>query len=164
MMLRFIISGLVLVCSAGFSAQSADDSDQNLAHQSEPAAFDAELAAELGADDYGMRRYVMAFLRAGPSSDLDPEAIADIQRGHMNHMRRMAEDGHLVLAGPFLDGGELRGIFVFAVDTQEEARQLTEADPAVQAGRLVMELKPWYGSAALMRAASIHGSIARENP
>ena len=79
----------------------------------------AELAAELGADDYGMRRYVMAFLRAGPSTDQDPEATAEIQRGHMAHMRQMAEDGHLVMAGPiFWTGGDFAAESLsFAVDT-----------------------------------------------
>lgn len=126
--------------------------------------FDAELAAELGADPYGMRQYVMAFLRAGPNQDGDPEDVRATQAAHLAHIRRMAEDGHLVMAGPFLDAGEVRGIFIFAVDDMAEAEALTAADPAVQAGRLTMELKPWYGSAALLRVNSIHQRIARENP
>jgi uncharacterized protein len=129
-----------------------------------PPGFDAALAAELGADDYGMRRYVMAFLKAGPNRSHEPEVAATLQRGHMDHMRRMADDGKLIMAGPFLDRGELRGIFIFAVETLEEAEALTAADPAVQAGRLVMELHPWYGSAALMKAGEIHKAIARANP
>ena len=161
-MMRILIGFILLAGSSLILA--SEDSAESAVNELTPATFDAELAAELGADDYGMRRYVMAFLRAGPSTDQDPEATAEIQRGHMAHMRQMAEDGHLVMAGPFLDGGDLRGIFVFAVDTLEQARELTEADPAVRAGRLVMELKPWYGSAVLMQAANIHKVIARENP
>ncbi|MDX5438471.1 MAG: YciI family protein, partial [Pontibacter sp.] len=42
-----------------------------------------------------------------------------------------------------LDNGELRGIFIFDVATLEEAKALTEADPAVKAGKLIMELHPW---------------------
>lgn len=129
-----------------------------------PPNFDAELAVELGADDYGMRRYVMAFLKAGPNRPSDPEAAAELQRAHMANIRRLADDGVLVMAGPFLDGGELRGIYVFAVDSLTEAEALTATDPAVQAGSLVMELHPWYGSAALMRAGELHSRIARQNP
>lgn len=147
------LAGLVLLL-AGLPAARAGDQPE----------FDAALAAELGADDYGMRRYVMAFLRAGPDRSHDPEIAAALQRGHLDHIRQMAEDGKLVAAGPFLDGGELRGIFIFAVDTIEEAEALTAADPAVQAGRLAMELKPWYGSAALLKLGEIHASIARANP
>ena len=129
-----------------------------------PATFDAELAQRLGADDYGMRRYVMAFLKTGPDRSHDPETTAQIQRGHLDHIKSLADAGQLVLAGPFLDGGELRGIFVFAVDTVEEARALAEADPAVSAGRLTMELHPWYGSASLLMINEIHAKLALTSP
>jgi len=129
-----------------------------------PPNFDAALAAELGADDYGMRRYVMAFLKAGPNQPSDPDAAAELQHAHMENIRRLAEEGELVLAGPFLDGGELRGIYVFAVDSVAEAEALTATDPAVKAGSLVMELHPWYGSAALIKVNEWSARIARENP
>lgn len=122
--------------------------------------YNAELAQELGADDYGMKRYVMAFLKSGPNRDQDPEIAQEIQAGHMAHISSMAESGKLVLAGPFLDAGEIRGIFVFDA-TMEEAEALTAADPAVQSGRLVMELHPWYGSAALLQINEIHQTLTR---
>jgi len=126
--------------------------------------FDADLAAELGADAYGMRRYVMAFLKAGPNRDRDPEEAAELQNAHMANIRRLAEQGKLVLAGPFFGDGELRGIYIFAVETVEEARQLTASDPAVQAGSLEMELRPWYGSAAVIKINDLHRRIARKQP
>ena len=49
----------------------------------------------------------------------------------------------LVVAGPFGDNGNLRGVFVFRVATLDEAKQLSATDPAVQAGRLVVDLHPW---------------------
>ena len=61
----------------------------------------------------------------------------------MANIQRLAEMKKLVVAGPFGDDGRLRGIFVFRVDSLEEARALTLTDPAVQAGRLAMELHPW---------------------
>ena len=129
-----------------------------------PVEFDAELAAELGADDYGMKRYVMAFLKRGPNRDRSPEEAQALQRAHLDNIRRMAEDGKLVLAGPFMDRGAIRGIYVFAVDSVEDAEALTATDPAVQAGSLVMELHPWYGSAALMKVNDIHSAIAKSSP
>lgn len=129
-----------------------------------PGGFDAELAAALGADDYGMKRYVMAFLKAGPDRDQPPDEAQALQREHQDNIRRMAEAGKLVVAGPFMDDGDIRGIYVFAVDSVEEAEALTATDPAVQAGRLVMELHPWYGSAALMKVNDIHARIARTSP
>ncbi len=73
----------------------------------------------------------------------------------------MTTFGKLVLAGPFMDEGDLRGIYIFNVTTIEEAQSLTETDPAIQAGSLVMELKPWYGSAALMGVNSEHDRISK---
>ncbi|HKL52013.1 MAG TPA: YciI family protein [Wenzhouxiangellaceae bacterium] len=130
----------------------------------EAAEFDPELAAELEADKFGMRRYVMAFLKSGPNRPEDPEKAQALQRAHLENIRRMAEEGKLVLAGPFMDRGEIRGIYVFAVDSVEEAEALTATDPAVQAGSLVMELHPWYGSAALMKVNDIHARVAKASP
>ena len=122
--------------------------------------YDAELAAAYGADDYGMKSYVMAFLYAGPNRDRDSLEAAALQRGHMENIGRLAEEGKLVLAGPFMGSDSLRGIYVFDVSTVEEARELTATDPAIRAGSLVMELKPWYGSAALVGVNGVHKRLA----
>lgn len=134
------------------------------AAESTTAGFDVELAATLGADDYGMRRYVMAFLKKGPNRDRSPEEAQALQRAHLDNIGRLADAGKLVLAGPFLDDGDVRGIYVFAVESVEEAEALTATDPAVQAGSLVMELHPWYSSAALMKVNTVHASIAKTSP
>jgi uncharacterized protein len=126
--------------------------------------YDSQLATELGADRYGMRSYIMAFLKTGPNRNQDSITVAELQKAHMANIRRMANEGTLILAGPFLDGGELRGIYLFDVPTIEEARKLTATDPAIQAGRFEMELHPWYGSAALLKISEIHSRISREIP
>ncbi|WP_095533184.1 YciI family protein [Jiulongibacter sediminis] len=115
------------------------------------AQFDQSLADSVGADEYGMRTYVMAFLKRGPNRDRSKEESARLQRAHLDNIGRLAEEGKLVMAGPFFASPEddLRGIYIFDVDSIEEAQALTETDPAIQAGSLVMELKKWYGSAAL---------------
>jgi uncharacterized protein YciI len=81
----------------------------------------------------------------------------------MANINRLAEEGKLIVAGPFEDNGELRGIFVFNVATLEEAKTLTETDPAVQAGRLIMELHPWYGSAAMMEINNLHKKVSKKS-
>ena len=126
--------------------------------------FDAELAKKLKADDYGMRQYVMALLKAGPNRDRSPEEARKLQAGHMANINRLAAEGKLVLAGPFADNGPLRGIYIFDVTTVAEAEALTKTDPAIQAGSLVMELHPWYGSAALMMVNEVHAKIEKEKP
>jgi uncharacterized protein YciI len=70
-------------------------------------------------------------------------ATEEVQKGHMANINRLAEMKKLIAAGPFGDDGRLRGIFVFRVGSLDEAKALTASDPAVQAGRLAMEIHPW---------------------
>lgn len=123
--------------------------------------YDSLLAQEYGADERGMKKYVIAFLKNGPKRDQDSATSMSIQEGHMKNIRQMAEDGKLVLAGPFFGQGEYRGIYVFNVNTIEEAEALTRHDPAIKSGRLEMELKEWYGSAALMAVNEIHQKLIK---
>jgi uncharacterized protein YciI len=123
---------------------------------------DTALARQLGADEYGMKQYVMAFLKSGPNRSLSKEEAARLQKAHLDNIGRMAKEGQLVVAGPFMDNGEVRGIYIFNVTSLEEAKTLTETDPAIQAGSLTMELRPWYGSAALMKVVEIHNSLPQK--
>lgn len=70
-------------------------------------------------------------------------ATEEIQKGHMANINRLANMKKLIAAGPFGDDGRLRGIFVFRVGSLDEAKALTATDPAVQAGRLAMDIHPW---------------------
>jgi uncharacterized protein YciI len=124
--------------------------------------FDQALADKVGADDYGMRKYVFAFLKRGPNRSRSDEEAASLQRAHLDNINRLAEAGKLVLAGPFFGDGDLRGIYIFAVETVEEAEALTNSDPAIQGGQLAMDLVPWYGSAALMQINELHEQVAKE--
>ncbi len=67
----------------------------------------------------------------------------ELQKAHLANIRRLAEMKKLVVAGPFGGNGRLRGIFVFRVDSLEEAKTLADTDPAVQAGRLAISMHPW---------------------
>jgi uncharacterized protein YciI len=121
------------------------------------------LAKQVGADDYGMKKYVMAFLKSGPVKIQDPIQRKDLQRMHLKNIMRLAAEGKLIVAGPFLDDQAMRGIFIFNVETVDEARLLAETDPAVKAGTLVLELHPWYGSAALVETSRIHKTIEKKS-
>lgn len=126
--------------------------------------FDAALAAKVGADQYGMKKYVMAFLKSGKTKIEDETKRNELQKAHLKNIQRLATEGKLVVAGPFLDKQPIRGIYIFNVATVEEARQLTETDPSIQAGTLEMELHPWYGSAALMEVVRIHNTLSKADP
>lgn len=125
--------------------------------------YDAKLAAKLGADEYGMKNYVMAFLLAGDRvQEYSMEERIEIQKGHMTNISKLTEEGKLIIAGPFINGGEKRGIFIFDVATKEEAEALTNTDPAIKAGVLKMELIEWYGSAALMMLKDIYPKLEKK--
>lgn len=123
--------------------------------------FDAELAKKLGADERGMRQYIMCFLKTGPLK-VDDAKRAELMKGHFAMINRAAEQGKLVVAGPFVDGGELRGIYVFDVKTIDEAKALTETDPSIKEGYFKVEFVKWYGSAALMQVSDTHSKIAKK--
>ena len=67
-----------------------------------------------------------------------------LQAGHMKNIQHMHEQGLLVAAGPFTDGGDLRGIFIFRADSAATVLAASRKDPAIQAGRLAIELTNWY--------------------
>lgn len=161
---------LAAACSNGVEA-GGDDAERNVDGSAIDTAartpdsavtYDSALAAELGADEYGMARYVVAFLRSGPARDLDSATAAELQRAHLDNIKRMAEEKSLLVAGPFLDDGDLRGIYIFDVESVEEARALTETDPAIRRGWLEMELHPWYGPAAMRALYDLNQRIQRE--
>jgi uncharacterized protein len=105
------------------------------------------IASTAAAADYEMTTYYMALLHRGPKwTPAETVETKAIQQGHMDNIRHMAQIGKLVLAGPFTDDGDLRGVFVFQNVTPEEAEALCANDPAVKAGRLRVELHPWFSA------------------
>ena len=97
-----------------------------------------------GDTSYYMKRYIMCFLKMGHNRYQSKSKTDKIQEGHLNHIDSLADLGLIVLAGPFADDGYLRGILVFDVDNEEEAKTLEKNDPAVKSGRLEMEFHPWW--------------------
>ncbi len=88
--------------------------------------------------------YFLGFLRRGPKAGTGDEAERQrVQDAHLKNIGRLHDMGKLTTAGPFMEDTDLRGIFVFKTATLEEANELTNTDPAVQAGRLRIELHPW---------------------
>lgn len=89
---------------------------------------------------------LVLLMRPAERAELPPERVQEIQAAHIGHLTRMAEEGHLVAAGPFGDQEDerYRGLALYRVGSVKEARRLAEADPAVQNGRLEVEVMTWY--------------------
>ena len=166
-MKKIIILTTALIFSGCTSAETQTQTAEPAETLTTEAGYDAALAKQLGADDYGMRSYVMVILKTGPNDKTltDKEQRAEIFKGHFSNMRALAEDKHLILAGPFGDPeGIKRGLYIFNVKTVKEAQKLVMTDPAVEAGIFTPEFTPYYGSAALMQVNSLHKRIAKTNP
>jgi uncharacterized protein YciI len=129
-----------------------------------PPGYDPQLASKLGADENGMRQYVMVILKTGPTpKPKGPERDA-MFKGHFANIERLAKAGKLVLAGPFDGVDGWRGMFIFAVKDIGEARQLTATDPVIASGEMVAEYHTYYGSAALMQVNEMHHRITKPGP
>ncbi len=112
--------------------------------------YNDSLAKKLGADDYGMKKYVLVILKTGSNTSTDKSYIDSCFRGHMKNMEVMVKAGQLVVAGPLGKNEKTyRGIFILNLNSLEEATVLLQSDPAIKAKLLEPELYAWYGSAAL---------------
>ncbi|KAF0203629.1 MAG: hypothetical protein FD170_1056 [Bacteroidetes bacterium] len=112
--------------------------------------YDSVLARTLGADDYGMKKYVLVMLKTGSNITTDKAFIDSCFSGHMANIGRLVETGELIVAGPLgKNDRSYRGIFILNVNSIEKAEELLQTDPAISSKLLDAEVYNWYGSAAL---------------
>lgn len=115
------------------------------AGQAEPPAASAKETAPAAAPALppGMKQYWFVMLKKGPKRDHPADEAQRLQAGHMANIRAYADKGQLQIAGPFMNDGDWRGIFILDVPDRGAAEAMCHDDPAVQAGRLVCEIHPW---------------------
>jgi len=156
-MKKSILMFAVVMLLSGFAAAAFAQAD------SKTSSYDPDLAKKLGADERGMKMYVLCILKTGPKDgDFKGKERDDIFKGHFANIGNLAEQGKLAIAGPFEKNDRAyRGLYIFNVPTIEEAEKLVVLDPAVKAGVFVPELTLWYASAALMGLNDIHKRIQK---
>ncbi|MBL8263892.1 MAG: hypothetical protein JNM58_15850 [Xanthomonadaceae bacterium] len=108
-----------------------------------PANETAPAAPAAPALPPGMKQYWFVMLKKGPKRDQSPEEAKQLQAGHMANIQAYATMGKLQIAGPFMDDGDWRGIFILDVPDRAAAEAMCNDDPAVKAGRLACEIHPW---------------------
>ncbi|KIO53332.1 YciI family protein [Flavobacterium hibernum] len=144
------ILAFLLITSIGFSQET-------------DTKYDESLAKSLKADEYGMKKYVFCLLKSGTNTTASKEETKKLFEGHMANIGKLAKEGKLVVAGPFMKNDRnYRGIYIFNVETIEEAQALVTTDPAINAKLLEAELTPWYATAALQETLKIHEKIAKK--
>jgi uncharacterized protein YciI len=144
----------LLFLSLAARAQGAGDTPK--------AVYEPELARALGADDNGMKRYVLVILKTGPNKVPAGPERDEMFKGHFANMNRLSTAGKLALAGPFDGVDGWRGLFIFAVPDIAEAQALVATDPVIIKGEMVAEYHAYYGSAALMLVRDAHDRISRK--
>ncbi|SFC98124.1 YciI family protein [Algibacter pectinivorans] len=93
-----------------------------------------------------MQQYFMAFLKKGAIRMQNEEESAKLQKQHLAHLKKMYQLGYADISGPFGDDGDIRGITIYNVPTLKMADSLANSDPMVKAGRLVIEVHPWWAA------------------
>ena len=112
--------------------------------QSKMEAAKTPIKEKAKIDEGEMKTYIMVFLKKGPNRTHPKEEAAKIQEGHMAHLTKMHQEGVLIMAGPFMDEGEIRGILVMMADEESQVKEIVEQDPAIKSGRLIAEYHRWY--------------------
>lgn len=132
--------------------------------QSENPRYDSTLAKTLGADDYGMKSYIMVVLKSGPNTITDQAKLDSLFSDHMKNIQDMADKGKLIVAGPFgKNAKSYRGIFILDVKTKEEANALLMNDPAIREKVFETDILEWFGSAALGEYLKVHQKIEKKS-
>ena len=101
---------------------------------------------EDGDTTYVMQKYFLCLLKTGPVREQDEETAAKIQKEHRAHLNWLAESEQICLAGPSQDHEEVQGFVLYRVATIEKAIELANMDPAVKAGRLIVDVIPWWAA------------------
>jgi uncharacterized protein YciI len=107
--------------------------------------IDPEVSDAVVMDQVGRQRWFwLLLLKRGPIRGQSRAEVDQIQAAHLRHLYTLRKRGQLTLFGPVADAGALRGIGVLTVATRREAEALMADDPAVRAGRLRAEVRPWF--------------------
>lgn len=110
-----------------------------------------------------MKPYVFALLQTGDTIARPDTVLSALFAGHMANIEGLAEEGKLVVAGPFYDVPRVpeswRGLFVLNTADTAKAREWVNQDSAVQAGMFNAILAPCYSSGALQAVQGLHQDL-----
>ena len=93
-----------------------------------------------------MQQYFIAFLKKGTLRSQTKEEADSLQTLHLAHLGKMYDLGYADISGPFGDDGDIRGITIYNVPNLKMADSLANSDPMVKAGRLIIEVHPWWAA------------------
>jgi uncharacterized protein YciI len=98
-------------------------------------------------------RHTLVLLVLRPDApELTDEEATELQDRHLAFRADLREQGYIVAGGPLDDQDDkrLRGVSIMSCDP-ETARRISNEDPAVQAGRLAVQVMTWMVPAGNVR-------------
>jgi uncharacterized protein YciI len=105
-----------------------------------------EFEYDTGDTTYIMKKYYMCFLMKGEVSSQTEQEAAEFQAKHLDYIQKLADEGKVLISGPFENGDEYRGILIFDADSKELAEEWVSDDPLVSSGRLTYRIIPWWAA------------------
>src|SRR5690348_5872996 len=95
--------------------------------------------------EHKLVEFHMALLKHGPKWTTTDNAEKErLKQEHLKYVMSLLDSGKVIIAGPFTDGGEITGVFIFRAQSAAEAKTLVDADPTVAAGLQIPEMHPWW--------------------
>lgn len=133
-----------------------------LTQAQEKPKYDEALAKKLGADNYGMKTYVLVMLKTGANTTATKKETDSLFKGHMSNMGILTKENKLIVAGPMAKNDkQYRGIFILNTKSIEEAKTWLATDPAINSKLLDFDIFNWYGSAALSEYLPFHDKVQK---
>ena len=130
--MKFFIASLILM----FVFVNADAQTDKIT--------DSQKVNDTNKPKYELKQYWFVMLIKGANRNQDSATTEKIQEAHIANINRLAGAGKLMVAGPFGDDGNWRGIFILDCIDKTEAEKLLQTDPAISSGRLAYEIHPWW--------------------
>lgn len=89
-----------------------------------------------------LEMYSLLLAQQGERWDPKAPGLQDVVKQHVAYLTKLMDENKLALAGPFMDGGELKGVLIYTVP-MDQAMKLEQEDPMVKSGYFKMEAHPW---------------------
>ncbi|TYP76984.1 YciI family protein [Aquimarina intermedia] len=152
----FAVSFLLIACDKKIKATDPSPTTDSILTSKPVSALKKELTDkgfqifdyvdEKSGDTVLMQQYFMVFLKRGATVDQDKKTVDSLQKLHLAHLGKMYELGYADISGPFGDDGDIRGVTIYNTPSLRIADSLAKSDPMVQAGRLEIEIHPWWAA------------------
>ena len=116
-------------------------------------------------------QFHMAIVKKGPNwSDAKTGEVQKVRLEHRSYVKSLVGSGKAVIAGPFGDESEIRGIYIFRAANADQAKSWAEADPAAKAGHHINEMHQWWSEdifakpGAALRSETVYFGFLKRGP